>query len=436
MSNFWGIINAQCDQPGKTISFIIVSLLLAQPIFLFSIGGWVTRVGIAIYLLCLISFLLEKFFSKRKGSETSKLYWWIIFSLGTYFLATIFSQIINGYFVPNRLDSPSRLLFSSLIFYVVFRYKIDFSKILQLSIPLSIAFFFLFIELNPDQIKASKIYWGRYALPFIDPILLSTWLTCFGLICITFINDQIKFLSIIKNVIFMLCFGSTLYMAFVTESRSGWLAIPMTLLLFSFKPFNLKIKLIVLFIALVCISYFALSLPSTYDRINLAFLEFKTYFTTDFEFNTSSVGIRMDMGSIAFKAFYLKPYFGWSEALFANPEFATYLAESFPEHTVFLVKNTGFHSDLYAVMVRSGALGLFAYLATFLTPLFLFLFLMIRGANDVKNIALTGLAVMFTCIIASATVEILSYKYSATIFTYLISGLMAQALWKKEDSRN
>lgn len=429
ISNFWGIINVQGNRLSQFIGFSIVALLLAQPIFLFSIGGWVTRVGIAIYIACLISLLFDKLAPQQANPKYTKVYWWIVFSLGTYFLATSLSQIVNGTFVPNRLDAPSRLVFSILIFYAVFKYRIDFSKILQISIPLSIAFFFIFIELRPDQITLAKSFWGgRYSLPFIDPILLSTWLTCFGLICLTFTNDEVKFSSIIKNLIFMLVFGLAVFMSLTTESRTGWIAIPIMLIIFLFKPIKLWVKLLITLIALACVIYLAMILPSTFARIDVALLELKTYFTTGFQI--TSVGIRMEMGTLAIKALSLKPYFGWSETLFTSPEISSYLIKNYTESTLFLAKNTGFHSDIYAAMVRSGGLGIFAYLATFLTPLLLFSYLLIKGLKEVKNIALAGLAVIITCFVSSATAEILSYKYSVTIFSYLIAGLMAQALWK------
>jgi hypothetical protein len=259
-------ISAILEKSGKSvvslIGFSIVALLIAQPIFLFSIGGWVTRVGIAIYVACLISLLFDRLAQQQENIKPTKLYWWFVFSLGTYFLATGLSQIVNGTFVPNRLDAPSRLLFSILIFYAVFKYRIDFSKILQISIPLSIAFFFIFIELRPDQITLAKSFWGgRYSLPFIDPILLSAWLSCFGLICLTFTNDEVKFSSIVKNIIFMLVFGLTVFMAFITESRTGWLAIPVTLIIFLFKPFKLWAKLLITLISLACVIYMVTTFP-------------------------------------------------------------------------------------------------------------------------------------------------------------------------------
>jgi O-antigen ligase len=171
-------------------------------------------------------------------------------------------------------------------------------------------------------------------------------------------------------------------------------------------------------------------LPATFARIDVALLELKTYFTTGFQI--TSVGIRLEMGALAIKALSLRPYFGWSETLFTNPEIASYLTKTYAESTLFLAKNTGFHSDIYAAMVRSGGLGIFAYLATFLTPILLFFYFLIKGTREVKNIALAGLATMVTCMSASATVEILAYKYSVTIFSYLIAGLMAQALWKHQ----
>lgn len=433
-SNFWGIINTQGNRLSQLISFSIVALLIAQPIFLFSIGGWVTRVGIAIYVACLISLLFDRLAPQQENVKPTKLYWWIVFSLGTYFLATGLSQIVNGTFVPNRLDAPSRLLFSILIFYAVFKYRIDFSKILKISIPLSIACFFIFIEMRPDQISLAKSFWGgRYSLPFIDPILLSAWLTCFGLICLMFTNDEVKFTSIGKNLIFILVFGLTVFMAFTTESRTGWLAIPIILIIFLFKPIKLWAKLLITLIALACVFYLAMTLPATFARIDVAILELKRYFTTGFQI--TSVGIRMEMGALAIKALSIRPYFGWSETLFTNPEITSYLTKTYAESTLFLAKNTGFHSDIYAAMVRSGSLGIFAYLATFLTSLLLFFYFLITGTREVKNTALAGLATIITCMIASATAEILAYKYSVTIFSYLIAGLIAQALWKNQVSK-
>lgn len=428
ISSFGGIINNSNNPQSKLLSLSVVVSLLTQPVFFFSISGWATRIGIATYLLCLLAFIFDRNSPNNQTSPYPKLYWWIFFSLCTFFLATAISQIANQTFTPNRLDSPSRLLFSTLIFYAVYRYKIDFVKILKISIPLSLFFLLLYMEFNSKQIELAKSFWGgRLSLPFIDPILLSTWLTCFGLLSLSFFKSDFQFFSIIKNIIFISSSVIFIYIALTTESRTGWLAIPVVILILTFKPSTTWIKVFYLIMASAAILYFASTMSTTATRIDQAILEMRNFLNGSFK--ESSVGIRMEMGNLALKALSWKPFFGWSESLFTTSEIKIHLNSHFTPSTLHLGQHTGFHNDFYAAIVRSGSLGIFAYASTFLTPLFFFLYLFFKGDFESRLIASNGLAVIITCIIASMTVEILAYKYSVTIFSYLISGLMAQALW-------
>lgn len=434
-SNFGRIVNNANNPLSRIISISIVTLLLAQPVFFFSIHGWTTRIGIGTYLLCLIALIFDRNMHNSQPPSYPKLYWWIIFSLCTFFLATAISQIVNETFTPNRLDSPSRLLFSLLIFYAIYKYKIDFVKILKISIPLSLIFLLLYLEFNYKQIELAKSFWGgRLSLPFIDPILLSAWSTCFGLLSLSFFKSDFQFFTIIKNFIFISSSVIFIYIALTTESRTGWLAIPIVIAILLLRPSNRWIKVFYLIAASAAILYLASTISTTVTRIDQATLEIKNFLNG--EFKESSVGIRMDMANLALKALSWKPFFGWSESLFTTPEIKAYLNTHFTPSTLHLGQHTGFHNDLYAAIVRSGSFGIFAYASTFLTPLLLFLYFFIKGNVESKLIASKGLVVIITCIIASMTVEILAYKYSVTIFSYLISGLMAQALWKNQELKS
>jgi O-antigen ligase len=139
------------------------------------------------------------------------------------------------------------------------------------------------------------------------------------------------------------------------------------------------------------------------------------------------------MGMLAFKALSLKPLFGWSENLFLTPSIADLSATHYTPSTLFLAKHTGFHNDFYAAIVRSGSLGAFAYACTFFTPLLLFIHLIIRGKSYSKSTCFSGLAIIITCVIASMTVEVIAYKYSVSLFGFLIAGIMAQALWEYQE---
>lgn len=429
----WGIINTPTRGFGTILSYVIVALLIALPIFFFSIGGATTRIAIATYLACLIALIFNAITSNKPTTTYPKLYWWVIFSLWTYFLATGISQIANQSFVPNRLDAPSRLVFSGLIFYAVYHYRINFIKILQIAIPISIILFLVYLTFKNDQVVFAKSMWnGRLSLPFIDPILLSAWLTCFGLLCLSFINIQLKASSIFKNTFFIATFVTTVYVALLTESRTAWLAIPLLASILIFKQPNKWLKIGFILITTLCVFYLINHVGSSLARINLAALEIKNYFNGSAK--ETSVGIRIDMGILAFNALSLKPLFGWSENLFITPEIANHLVTHYTPSTIFLAKHSGFHNDFYAAIVRSGSLGALAYVITFITPLLLFLYYLFKGNTYSRSGCFSGLAVVITCMIASMTAEILAYKYSVSLFGYLIAGIMAQVLWQNQKS--
>jgi O-antigen ligase len=428
----WGIINTPTQGFGTFLSYVLVVLLTALPIFFFSIGGSTTRIAIATYLVCLIALVFNAISSDKSATNYPKLYWWVIFSLWTYFLATGISQIANQSFVPNRLDAPSRLVFSGLIFYAVYHYRINFIKILKVAVPISIILFLLFLTFKNDQIVVAKNMWGgRLSLPFIDPILLSAWLTCFGLLCLSFINIQFKASSILKNTFFIATFITTIYIALITESRNSWFAIPLLASILIFKQPNKWLKIGFILFTTICIFYLINHVSSSLTRIDQAILEIKNYFNGTAK--ETSVGIRIDMGMLAFKALSLKPIFGWSENLFITPEIDNHLAMYYTPSTIFLAKYTGFHNDFYAAIVRSGSLGAFAFVTTLLTPLIVFIGFLFKGNASSRPVCFNGLAVIITCIIASMTAEILSYKYSVSLFGYLIAGIMAHVLWQNQE---
>jgi O-antigen ligase len=273
---------------------------------------------------------------------------------------------------------------------------------------------------------------GRLSLPFIDPILLSAWLTCFGLLCLSFINIQFKANSIFKNTFFIATFITSVYIALLTESRTSWLAIPLLASILIFNQKNKWLKIGFILFTTICIFYLINHVSSSLARIDQAVLEIKNYFNGTAK--ETSVGIRIDMGMLAFKALSLKPIFGWSENLFATPEIANYLVTHYTPLTLFLAKHTGFHNDFYAAIVRSGSLGAFAFTTTLLTPLIVFIGFLFKGNTSSKHVCFSGLAVIITCIIASLTVEILAYKYTISLFGYLIAGIMAQVLWQNQDN--
>jgi O-antigen ligase len=279
---------------------------------------------------------------------------------------------------------------------------------------------------------AKSMWNGRLSLPFIDPILLSAWLTCFGLLCLSFINIQLKASSVFKNIFFVATFITAIYIALLTESRTAWLAIPLLASILIFNQKNKWLKIGFILFTTLCIFYLINHVTRSLLRINLAALEIKNYFNGSAK--ETSVGIRIDMGILALKALSLKPLFGWSENLFITPEIANHLVAHYTPSTIFLAKHSGFHNDFYAAIVRSGSLGALAYAITFTTPLLLFLYYLVKGNTYSRSGCFSGLAVVITCIIASMTVEILAYKYSISLFGYLIAGIMAQVLWQNQKS--
>lgn len=424
--------NITTTQYSKLFKYSILISLALLPTLFFSYSRSTTKIAIAIYSICLLALIFDK--TKGDKKEKSFLYWWIIFSLCSFFLATGISQIINESFVPNRLDSPSRLLFSSLIFYAVYRYEINFNKLLKIVIPLGTLFFLIYLILWPENSILAKNRWvGRLSLPAIDPILLSTWLTCYGLICLSFIEFKSTSTNAIKNIIFFSAFLVTILVALITESRTSWLATPIyvSFLILKQKKLILKIGLVV--IITLSILFLINYTSNALIRINQAIFEASSYFNGGSK--ESSVGYRIDMGMLAFKALSLKPFFGWGEQLFLTQDLSEYLSINFMSSTLFLAKNSGFHNDFYAAIVRSGLLGAFAYISTFFTPLILFIHFHLKGETHSKQTCSSGIAIIITCIIASITVEILAYKYSVSIFGYLIAGIMAQVLRENQSTK-
>jgi O-antigen ligase len=86
----------------------------------------------------------------------------------------------------------------------------------------------------------------------------------------------------------------------------------------------------------------------------------------------------------------------------------------------------GPHNEVAAQTLRSGVFGIFALLATYIIPMFIFL------RSRVSPSTLMGMMLCTGVFICGFATEMLGLKISYTFYAILTSGLIATTLWQKK----
>jgi O-antigen ligase len=209
-----------------------------------------------------------------------------------------------------------------------------------------------------------------------------------------------------------------------SDSRTGWLGLPVVLFFFlarafPFKRFYSSLLAIGLMVA-ASIGFYSAS-TNVHDRVQLALQEASGYKRTELN-PDNSVGMRISFARMGWYYFKLQPLAGWGDKGFAGHVNDPAISSFATQFTREFALTAGFHNEITTNAVRAGIWGLISSLALFLVPLAFFARVVLQGGAG-SAVAFLGFCYVVMEFIAGMSTEVLNLKFTATFYACML------ALW-------
>lgn len=415
--------------PQKSIldPFMLLALGLF-PLLYMTLRSWTNTFVFVLFFLAI--FYLVKNPQSIKRALQDRASKWMIFTLCSPLLAIFISQSFRQEYSSTAFDGPSRILFTALLFIYLKDRQINFTKLIEWIIPISLIICLAAYILNP---AASAMWGGRAASYFVDTITFGTYCLILGFICLISIcidsSKEHPLLTILKVIGFLIgC-----YLAIKSQSRSAWTAAIGLLVYLSFVRFHRKHPtypwILIALGAIAIAAIYKLS-PDVHHRVNVGIKEVVTYFQAN-NFNTS-LGLRISMVRVATNLIMENPLSGLKDGVMPALKTIESIKPFYTDLLQFMITKTGTHTEILAQGVRSGIWGLISSTALFLVPGLIFIKRISHQNPRIKTAAIIGFTLVLGLFIASLTIQVLNLKYTSSFYALMIAALAAQALQKNE----
>lgn len=412
----------------------LTACLIIFPVFILSIKGWISAL---LLITCLISLYILGTERKtyKKSSETlisnpAEVFWLAVI-LAMPFIAIGLGQTFRHELILRDYDGPMRLALAIPILIAIVKTKFPLDVLnclVRFSIPATLFVTLFSVLVFPDE----KWGPGRLTTYFVDPLSFGS--LCLAMALITLASMNLFGKDPLGLRIWKLCaILAGIYLSIRSGSRTGWLGLPVVLLIIFFYqiPRNTNFHLLrsTIFVALsgclLVISYNFI--PVVHERVNLAFSNLMIYNWTGMNADTS-VGMRISFIRMAWFYFLNSPLGGWGDQGFKSlinaPEISIFASEN---ARIFAYK-AGFHNEIATNMVRSGIWGLFSSIAIFAVPAVFFIKYIRTGSEKQRAFALIGICYVSATFVSGMTTEVLNLKFTASFYALLLVVIMGSIL--------
>lgn len=404
-------------------------LLAISPIFALVIKGWIGWALLicmlaGLYLLRQRRMLAELADPANKGTD----FWCaaVTLALTAPVLAVFIGQAMRQEWSLAAYDSPLKFAFAIPIFLLVYRQSLPLAKAWQFTMPAVAIATALALPFLP------RTGWGvdspRLGTYFVDPLTLGLICLTVGLLSLSAINLQGRDS---KRVVAFKLLGAAIgiYLSIRSGSRTGWLGLPLALLIIVYALAPVRYRwaglagAVLVALAASAASY---QLSATVkERADQAVSEVVSYRLNETnEFN--SVGGRITFIRTAWYLLTLRPFSGWGDKGFKSrlndPEisrFSTVEAREF-------VLTAGFHNEFFTNGVRSGVWGLLSTALLFFVPIALFV--KASRFDNQRRLASFALVYMVCILVGGMTTEVFNLKFTASLHALLIAGFCGSVL--------
>ncbi len=412
---------------SKAIQLERLALLIAVSgaALTLTLKGWS---GAALVLSGLLSTYVI-FFSSTASLQTqpplSTSEKWLFFTFTFPLAGTLISAALRQDFHSAQFDTPARFLLAWAVYLCARGTAYNVLPWIYTAISAGAvlaAAYVLIDEFSMQGTRARTYFMDSIMLGYISLTLgiLSFHATLFG---------QIKN----KPLLWFTAIGGVCGVAvsLSTQSRTGWLALPVVLVIFSFQALifrsapvsRMKLAAISACFVAIVITF----LPVVSQRIGDAYREYSEYSFDGIAPDTSN-GMRLTYWRIGIDLIAERPLQGYGDTAKTPPQLpeeAEYYASQTVKDEVFFV---GFHNELIATTVRSGLLGGAYVILIFLVPLVAF-------ARHLRDAALgrSQAAGMGACLVSivgasSLTIETFGLRFAVSFYALLVVLLLSQTL--------
>jgi O-antigen ligase len=414
------------SNPAAPAYWLFTACIAGFPIFALTIGRWV---NVAVFTAAITALLLLFLTRKARVAQAQDKWVTILVTLLAAPAAAVFlGQLFRQQFSWPDYDSPLRFLLAIPILLVLLRTRLHTARALHLSIPLSVYATWAFIFYAPTPI------WGevRLGTDFADPLNFGRITLSLGLLSLASINWTgidtwaIKLFKITAFVV-------ACYLSIRSGSRTGWLALPVVLMLLvvtkgpKYKPSLFLFAAAAATLASLIIYNYV---DAVHDRVALAIQEIADYRWNEVNPDTS-VGLRISFARMGYHLFLMNPLGGWGDKGYFeainSPELAAFTSQFGRWGAVM----SGFHNEITTNMVRSGIWGLSASAALFLVPAWLFCSRLRADSKQTRNTAVIGLSYVIIEFISAQTTEVFELKYTAALYALMLVSLSAPVILSK-----
>lgn len=419
----------------------MLAILFSGLMTLMVVRGWANICYILILILSIAH--LKSSLINAKSQKQLDHFVWLFLALAMPVLALFFSQLVRGDWLISAYDGPSRMLFAVPILLYFSYLKLDFVKVLGISVPILLIATIASIHFHPEVIA----FWGgRYATTFVDPNSFGNLSVIFTAFCAFNLdvnvlqkrstNPQIS-ITLAWFFYQLLGFMAGLYLVLGSSTRGSWLAIPVIVaiwLALHYRDLNARLLAFLSIVFLASFILIWLLFPHVFERFASGFTEISHWFKH--ENRDTSAGIRLSMWHITWDLYRQQPLFGYGDQgfkLYLNSPFIYAGATQTAKDTIHCC---GPHNELLANMLRSGILGFLSVAGLFLVPLTIFVRHIKHHHIDVKLAAQLGTIYIVTLMICSLSMEVFNLKYTSSFYGLMIAGLMAQIISMRDDSNH
>jgi O-antigen ligase len=398
---------------------IIMLILLCYPVLLLTVQGGMN----ALFFLLLI---LSVFCLYRAPKSLHKDQWdayTLAFALAmaSPIFAVFLSQSYHGEFTARSYDGPSRFLLAVPIYLTLRQIKISTLTMLQYGLPLGAISALLVVFIVADH----QPFFPRAGNTFVNPIHFGDLALIMGFLSLFSINwagrDPL-YIVILKSLGLL----AGLFVSVQSESRGGWIAIPVVLftwLIIQNKERGLLRLLMTMVPPLLfgITSYFLINI--IHQRVDEVYSDIVAAWHGNLD---TSIGIRLQLWETALYLFRENPIFGVGPNGYA-PLMST-LTQSGLITEIAADNGRGeVHNFIFANMARLGIFGLLSALAIFFVPFVIFIKTTKSDLATQRKASMMGICLVLGVFIFGLSVETFNLKMVAAFYSLTLAVLLAIA---------
>lgn len=372
-----------------------------------------------LYVLVLCGFIALGFRLKPMGKSLSQLireYWPISVAMAGLVFAIFINHLMNGSFSSRAYEMPFQLACFSLLFWLLLLMPNDNLKNMQWSLAAG-AFFclvILYIDTKGGAIRA----FHSVKVPLIPFGNIAILMGVLALLSIGWNNRSEKMAIVLKTVAGL----GAIFGSYLSQSRGGWVALPLFLLIgfVVFRNIQRRFKVGLLLLAITVMYGSYMFSDTVQQRIGQAESDIQQYFAGN-DKNTS-VGIRLQLWEGSWVLFKENPVFG--VGLDRYPEAANQLQM---RHVITpqAASQPHPHNDLLFYMATLGIFGLLAMLSLYFVPAAYFFGALRSSDRETRTIAGMGLALCLGYFVFGLTDVMFYWRVSYSFYVILLAVLFA-----------